>query len=194
MHGITKEINRLVGASAARAGGAEPDSPIAGVYIELLDAIPADTELRVIVDVIAGTSAGGINGIFLGKALARNRSQDSLRDIWFDRGDMTQLTIGPQKIAGIPISWKAKVPFLVRRGLKRSPLRGDDMSRWLHGALTEMDTAPPNGSASLLPPGHPLDLYVTITDFYGYQRLIPLSRPRFATDARHRHAVEFHYE
>jgi patatin-related protein len=194
MHGITKEINRLVGASAARASGAKPESPIAAVYIELLDAIAEDADLRVIVDVIAGTSAGGINGIFLAKALARNRSQDSLRDVWFDRGDMTQLTIGPQKILGIPISWKAKVPFLVRRALKRSPLRGDDMSRWLYGALTEMDTAPTNGAPSLLPPGHPLDLYVTITDFYGYQRLIPLSRPRFATDARHRHAVEFHYE
>jgi patatin-related protein len=194
MHGITKEINRLVAASATRAGGGKAESPVAAVYMELLDTLAEDVDLRVIVDVIAGTSAGGINGIFLGKALARNRSQDSLRDIWFNRGDMTQLTIGPQKIAGIPISWKAKVPFLVRRALKRSPLRGDDMSRWLHGALTEMDTAPTDGTPSLLPPGHPLDLYVTITDFYGYQRLIPLSRPRFATDARHRHAVEFHYE
>jgi patatin-related protein len=195
MHGITKEINRLVGASATRAAGVEPGSPIASVYTELLDTLAKDTDLRVIVDVIAGTSAGGINGIFLGKALARNRSQDSLRDVWFDRGDMAQLTIGPQKIAGIAIPWKAKMPLLFRRALKRSPLRGDDMSRWLHEALQQMDTLPAgNGNASLLPPGHPLDLYVTITDFYGYQRLVPLSRPRFATDSRHRHAVNFHYE
>jgi patatin-related protein len=198
MHGITKEINRLLSASAARADARKATLPSEALYADLLDALansgPDGTDLRVIVDVIAGTSAGGINGIFLGKAIARNRTQDALRDVWFDRGDMSQLFIGPRKIAGVTIPWKAKIPFLLRHALKRSPLRGDDMSRWLHEALNKMDAAEPTGSASLLPPGHPLDLYVTITDFYGYQRLIPLSRPRYAADARHRHALNFHFE
>ena len=69
------------------------------------------------------------------------------------------------------------------------------MSRWLHQALRDgHERASQAGATSLLPPGHQLDLYVTITDFYGYQRLIPLSRPQFAPDARHRHALMFHYE
>jgi patatin-related protein len=198
MHGVTKEVNKLLTASAARATGGAAGSATERVYTELLDAMadsgPDGTDLRVLVDVIAGTSAGGINGIFLGKAVARNRSQDSLRDIWFNRGDMSQLVIGPRKVAGITLSWKVKVPFLLRRAVKRSPLRGDDMSRWLHAALLQMESTPGAGPPSLLPPGHPLDLYVTITDFYGYQRMIPLARPRFATDARHRHALHFHYE
>ena len=49
-------------------------------------------------DVIAGTSAGGINGIYLAKAIAGNRSQDSLRDLWFNRGDMNELVIGPRRL------------------------------------------------------------------------------------------------
>ena len=199
MHGITKEINRLVSASASRAGANGTTSGSERVYVDLLEKLAGSGEeapdLRVIVDVIAGTSAGGINGIFLGKALAGNRSQDPLRDLWFDDGDMNQLVIGPRKVAGISISWKAKIPLLLKRALKHSPLRGNDMAIWLHQALGKMDADPPNGGpGSLLPPGHPLDLWVTITDFYGYQRLIPLSRPRFVSDPRHRHALNFHYE
>jgi patatin-related protein len=199
MHGITKEINRLVSASARRAAPNAATTGSEQVYVELLEKLagsgPEAPDLRVVVDVIAGTSAGGINGIFLGKALAGNRSQDALRDVWFDDGDMNQLVIGPRKLAGIPLSWKAKIPLLLKTALKHSPLRGDDMARWLYQALGKMDTDPSNdGAASLLPPGHPLDLWVTITDFYGYQRLIPLSRPRFVSDGRHRHVLNFHYE
>jgi patatin-related protein len=199
MHGITKEINRLVSASVSRTNGHPAQTPTERVYGELLDRLadagPDGTDLRVVVDVIAGTSAGGINGIFLGKALAGNRSQDALRELWFDRGDMNELVIGWRRFLGFPLSWKAKALYLLQRALKRSPLRGDDMARWLHGALATMDESRPNGDApaSLMPTGHPLDLWVTITDFYGYQRLIPLARPEFAPDSRHRHALNFHY-
>jgi patatin-related protein len=191
MHGVTKEVHRLLRASAGENG-----APTEKVYTELIDTLSkeAGVDLRVIVDVIAGTSAGGINGIFLGKAIAGNRSQDALRDLWFNRGDMNELVIGPRKILGIKLGWKPKIPLLLRRALKRSPLRGDDMARWLHGALEQMDAPESRGDTpSLMPEAHPLDLWVTITDFYGYERSIPLSRPRFVPDSRHRHAVNFHY-
>src|SRR5213080_3170335 len=77
MHGVTKEIHRLVKASALRAAGEAPQSASEQAYVNLLDELVAATDrvdLRVIVDVVAGTSAGGINGIYLSKALAGNRS------------------------------------------------------------------------------------------------------------------------
>ena len=123
MHGITKEINRLVSASASRAA-ARAATGSERVYADLLEKLAEGKEapeLWVVVDVIAGTSAGGINGIFLGKALAGNRSQDALRELWFNDGDMNQLVIGPRKFAGIPLSWKAKIPLLLKRALKHSP-------------------------------------------------------------------------
>lgn len=219
MHGITKEIHRLSRASAIRSEGIAATKPSEQRYAGLLAALsPAGADapdLRVIVDVISGTSAGGINGIYLAKALAGNLSLDALRDLWFDRGDMNELAEGPRKmglnlpirvnagplhinwrIRPLPISWKAKLPMLLMRAPKRPPLRGDDMSRWLYRALTDMDEAAPDPPSlgSLLPPAHPLDLFVTITDFYGYKRKIPLSDPRFVTDLRHRHALKFHFD
>jgi patatin-related protein len=201
MHGVTKEIHRLVKASAIRASGEAPTHPSERVYAGLLDELTSGSDtapdLRVIVDVIAGTSAGGINGIYLAKALAMNLSLDELRALWFERADMNELVIGPRKIPilGTKISWKAKLPIVLFRGLKRSPLRGDDMSRWLHSALVEMDRAgnQPPAINSLLPPSHTLDLFVTITDYWGYERLIPLSRPKFVPDARHRHVLNFQH-
>ena len=199
MHGVTKELNRLVKASALRAAGETPAKPTEQAYAGLLGALVAGSggvDLRVIVDVIAGTSAGGINGIYLAKALAGNRSQDSLRQLWFDRGDMNQLLDFPKKILGIPLKFEWKVPFLIPRALKRSPIRGNDMTKWLHDALTDMDvTAPsPRGLTSLVPPGNQLDLFVTITDLYGYQRSVGLDWPQWVYEGRHRHALDFHYE
>jgi patatin-related protein len=199
MHGITKEIQRLVKASALRGAGANGGSPSESAYSVLLGKLVEETEIpdiRVLVDVIAGTSAGGINGIYLAKALAGNRSQDALRDLWFVRGDMNELVMYRRKFLGISLGWQRKLPLLIARALRRSPLRGQDMARWLHEALSVMDERDPEPDVveSLLPPDHPLDLYVTITDFYGYQRYISLARPGFVTDNRHRHALNFHYE
>ena len=199
MHGITKELHRLVRASSVRAQGGSASGASEAVYQRLLDRLQAERpdglDVRVVVDVIAGTSAGGINGIFLAKALAGNLSQDSLRELWFEKGEMNELVIGPRKLLGVPLSWKRKLPMLLLKAVRRSPLRGDDMSRWLYGALEQMDKGGAGGAAgaSLMPQGSPLDLFVTITDFYGYQRLIPLARPKFVPDARHRHALKFHY-
>ncbi len=200
MHGVTKEIHRLIKASALRASDDETATPSASeeAYGRLLEQLVADSDLpdlRVVVDVIAGTSAGGINGIFLAKALAGNRSQEGLRKLWFEQGDMDQLLVYPRRILGMPWKVKWKIPFLIPRALKRSPLRGTDMAKWLHGALTGMDAEPsPPSMTSLLPRGNPLDLFVTITDFYGYERYIALNWPTFVPESRHRHVLNFHYE
>ena len=46
---------------------------------------------------IAGTSAGGINGVYLAKALAHNLSQDALRNLWMEKGDINGLLRGPRR-------------------------------------------------------------------------------------------------
>ena len=45
-------------------------------------AITADKGLRIVVDIIAGTSAGGLNGTILGTALACGKSLPDLKEIW----------------------------------------------------------------------------------------------------------------
>src|SRR6187401_1338761 len=89
MHGISKEILKLVRASRALHGLRDrtaraqaraadffpiddPEHDTETVYFDLLRAIGGHVELRVIVDVIAGASAGGINGVMLARALAHD--------------------------------------------------------------------------------------------------------------------------
>lgn len=192
MHGVTKELHRLVKASALLDNGLEP-APGArseAVYQDLLQTLAAREGLqtRVVVDIVAGTSAGGINGIYLSKAIAHNRSQDRLRDLWFECGDMRRLLLLPQRL---PV--KLRLFLLLPRSVRRSPLRGKEMAGWLHEALEAMDDEPPRPAQlqTLVPERGRLDLFVTITDFYGYDRQIPALDPVLVHDRRHRHALKF---
>jgi patatin-related protein len=194
MHGTTKELHRLVKASALEDLGADAEeTPSERVYRELLRETAAANDgvrTRVVVDVIAGTSAGGINGVYLAKALAHNRSQESLRDLWLNRGDIKQLLRGP---GWLPLLLKA--PWLLATARKKPPLKGDDMSEWLYGALSDMDRngSHPTDLDTLMPRGHLLELFVTTTDFYGYDRDLTIADPKLIHDHAHRHVLAFRY-
>jgi patatin-related protein len=189
MHGTTKEINRLVSASAALAAGThDAHDPSEAVYRDLLRWKAEDEGFRtdVVVDVIAGTSAGGINGVYLAKALAENRSQDRLREMWLDQADLKLLLRGPK---WLPVPLRA--PWVLAR-LKSTPaLHGETMSRLLYEALVSMDEAPTPSAGSLVPPGSTLDLLVTTTDFYGYNREVQIWDPKSVHDEQHRHVFHF---
>src|SRR5258706_5937536 len=58
-----------------------------GVYALLKDLIDSD----IVVDIISGTSAGGVNGVMLGYALANDRNFASVADLWHDDGDIEKL-------------------------------------------------------------------------------------------------------
>ena len=203
MHGVTKETHKLLLASAAYD---EPRNPFAPsqtehVYWDLLHRMAAGRvgrspgiRTRVVVDVISGTSAGGINGICLAKAVALNRPQDALRTLWFERGDIKELAAAPK---ALPLAVKA--PWLLLKSLwskTQTPLGGADMCRWLHGAFEEMDAQRSSYPTpkTLLPPDQTLDLFVTTTDFRGYPRELPIYDPRVVTDVAHRHVLHFHHD
>ena len=78
IYGVVYEFWRLVRASAGRERNE---------YSHLLD----ELGLRATVDIVSGTSAGGINGILLAKALATGASMDVARSIWVDHGDLIEL-------------------------------------------------------------------------------------------------------
>ena len=116
MHGITKEILKLVRASSAvhaitdRAKRRvatffdvrdenDPEYDTEAVYFDLLREIGRNVELRVVVDIIAGASAGGINGTMLARALSHDLPMGALRDLWLDNADVTEL-LAPDARAG----------------------------------------------------------------------------------------------
>lgn len=205
MHGITKELQKLVVASRALEDDPErnpfPKQTTEHVYWNALQDARDRSEdralPRVVIDVVAGTSAGGINGIILCKALAHNLSQDALRDLWFEKGDIKQLLGG---------SWFKRTWRLGRflsqlpSGKAQAPLDGKAMLGWLYDALKDMDGTrstyqpPAGGPRSLMPDGHPLHLYVTTTDYYGYRQPMTIENPPTVTERRNRHILNFNYQ
>jgi patatin-related protein len=89
MSGVTHELNRLVQASRGRGTARRA----ADAYADLLDVLEADARI----DVIAGTSAGGINGGFLALGLVHGCDLTGLRDLWQDQGSLSTLLRNPRQ-------------------------------------------------------------------------------------------------
>jgi patatin-related protein len=231
MHGISKEILKLVRASSAlfditdrtaraRATffdsvdkrGTEYDTE--AVYFELLREIGRVVDLRVIVDIIAGASAGGINGTMLARALSHDLPTDKLRDLWLDNGDVSVL-LAPEararrwsKIAVRPLLWgvagtglmpsikdrevRKNLSLFMRSRWFKPPLGGPCMSGLMYDAINAMG-APEKARASLLPSGQRLDLFVTLTDYHGQQHLVQIHDPPLIHEREHRHVLHFQY-
>src|SRR6266849_6623811 len=215
MHGISKEILKLVRASFFDfADRDDPEFDTEEVYFELLREIGRHVELRVVVDIIAGASAGGINGTMLARALSHDLPMNALRDLWLDNADVAIL-LAPDARAGTWSKWFLK-PFLwavartgsfravtdmeVRRKLSlfvrsrwfKPPLDGRVMAGLMYDAVTSMGAAK-NLRASLLPSGQSLDLFVALTDYYGYQQLVQIHDPPLIHELDHHQILRFTY-
>jgi patatin-related protein len=206
MHGITKELQKLVVASRGFENHPTvnpfPAHTVENAYWEILrrahDADPDGVLTKVVIDVVAGTSAGGINGVIMCKALAHNLSQDPLRHLWFVKADIKQLLGGSAFREFLDLAELAvELPF----NKAKPPLDGNAMLGWLLDALDDVDRTPPAyrpgaGEAdcpSLLPDGHQLQLFVTTTDYYGYRQFMPIASPPVVAERRNRHILEFDY-
>ena len=91
MHGVSKELLKLVRASKIlhevgadraatmpyRESPDQRDADTEAVYFELLKRINKHCHFRVVIDVIAGASAGAINGVMLGKAIVDDGELDA---------------------------------------------------------------------------------------------------------------------
>ena len=216
MHGITKEVWRLACASRARHDGTAPATGSQGVYHQLLAELEshAGARIRVLPDIIAGASAGGINGVFLAQAIATGQSLDPLTDLWLSSADVEAL-IDPDaapanrfsKMWAKPLAWmaagraaerlepatrdevKLKLSHLVRSRWFEPPFGGASFTGLLLDALDAM-AASPRGPR-LLPAGQPLDLFVTVTDFTGYPERLRLNSPPEVVETEHRVVVAF---
>ncbi|MDT5134947.1 MAG: hypothetical protein QOE41_4258 [Mycobacterium sp.] len=180
MHGVTKELHKLVRASRKfnerpaenpfRGGSAPADTE--AVYFDALQELAAaGRRLDVSVDIIGGASAGGINGVALSKAIAQDAELESLTKIWIEEGDFRKLLRAPS-FAGLRAQVAMDVILQLAHLFKpRSPLRGERMSQLLLSALQDMDKNP--DAATLLRPDGKLQLFVTATDLTGFEVLVP---------------------
>jgi patatin-related protein len=165
MNGVAQELLRAVRATADLPAGTKLDES-ERVYREIgqrlfwgreqgEDSPPsadADIQTRIVVDIISGTSAGGINGVFLAKALALgSKDLKDLEQMWLEDADIGTLL---NDAAGSE-----------RTSLLNSPRMYD----LLLDALNRM------GDAGGPPLADQIDLFVTTTDLNGLPAPIELT-------------------
>jgi patatin-related protein len=220
MHGVTREIWHMVRASRAFHDAAPAARGSESVYHDLLAEISqvSGTKLRVLTDIIAGSSAGGINGIFLSQAIVTGQSLEPLTDMWLEMADVDVL-LDPDarplsrfsKFWATPIAWMilrrrggavertvakeaqdevaTKLSRFVRARWFAPPFGGNVFSKLLLDALKAM--AASKAGSPLLPINQPLDLFVTVTDFNGHDQILRLNSPPEVTESEHRITVDF---
>ena len=231
MHGVSRELLKLIRASKAFHGIKDIDSRAAArygdvngdrrretdseeIYFELLQAISRHEDLRVVIDVIAGASAGGVNGIMLARALAHDLPLDAHRAMWLQHADAIDLmdertsARAWSKIYLEPIVralFRTRLAALAPDAETRNKLRQFLRSRWFKppfsgkrfiGWMLDACAAMTDGRSekgSLLPDNHALDLFVSLTDFYGHNHEVRLHDPKRLVEREHRHIMQFSY-
>ncbi|MCV0426875.1 MAG: patatin-like protein, partial [Roseibium sp.] len=223
MHGVSREILNLVRASSYRLdrksnGSTAPEnglklSPVQLAYQDLLNLLSPSANIRVVVDAIAGASAGGVNGIMLARAIAHDLPLDSHSTLWLKNADVTRLS-RPQsglsrylKISVSPVldrlvssrlnkriesaETREKLRQFMQARWFSPPFSGERFIGWMLDACKEMDEFGEPGR-SLIPRGQTLDLFVTITDYNGVKRRILMDDPDFVEEWDHRRILNFH--
>lgn len=222
MHGVSREILNLVRASSYRldrnGGAAEPIGarelqPAQSAYQNLLDLLSGVADIRVVVDAIAGASAGGVNGIMLARAIAHDLPLESHSEMWLENADVTRLSrpqSGLSRYLKLSISpvldqlISARLDKQIKNDETRDKLRQFMQARWFSppfsgerfiGWMLDACRKMENGKTAehtLIPRGQTLDLFVTITDYNGIKRRILLDDPAFVEEWDHRRILKFH--
>jgi patatin-related protein len=204
MNGIAQELLHLVRATAPGDTPGTPRypdealSPTEKVYRDLsrllvegrapgaplVEGGPLGT--RFSVDILSGTSAGGINAIFLAKALTNDESMAQLKQLWMTEGDIAKLINDGASIQGTA---------LPRPAAPQSLLNGHRMYQKLVEAFEGMDEAAGvTATSPARPPLVPeLDLFVTTTDIAGVTLPIRLA-DGVVHERRHRGVFHFRFK
>ena len=219
MHGVCKEIWKLVRASRAfHDQQPETLTDSERVYHDLLARIGDTQQLQVIVDILAGSSAGGINAVFLAHAIATGQDFGALTELWLTEADVDRLldpnsapTSRWSKVYAEPLIWfagrryaelfeevepavrdevRGKLSRLIRSRWFEPPFSGANFTRDILDAFAAMAALP--AGPPLIPPGLPLDLFVTVTDFHGHPERLQLHSPSEVVETEYRLVLGFH--
>ncbi|WP_428673614.1 patatin-like protein [Roseibium sp.] len=221
MHGVSRDVLNLVRASSFRLdrktnGAAEEGgqqlSPVQNAFKDLLDLLSPVADIRVVVDAIAGASAGGVNGIMLARAIAHDLPLDSHSHMWLENADVTRLSrpqAGLSRYLKMSISpvldrlissrlnkriesseTREKLRHFMQARWFTPPFSGERFIGWMLDACQKMEVEGRQGR-TLIPRGQTLDLFVTITDYNGVKRRIHLDDPAFVEEWDHRRILNF---
>jgi patatin-related protein len=138
---------------------------------------------RFVVDILSGTSAGGINAIYLAKALANDQDLDELKKLWVTEGEIGLLINDKKSVAGL---------HLTNQHPPQSLLNSRRMYFKLLNALQGMEKRKKSRNDYSSPYVDEMDLYITATDIEG--TLLPLRlSDTVVYERRHRNVFHFKY-
>lgn len=148
---------------------------------ELIANNQAPINTRFIVDILSGTSAGGINSIYLAKALANDQRIDQLKSLWLNEGDIALLINDQFSVADLQ---------LINQQPPQSLLNSRRMYLKLLASFNDMESKKEEDKES--PYVDELDLFITATDLEGEIVPIRLS-DTMVHEKRHRHVFHLKY-
>lgn len=218
MNGVAQELLRLVRATApaveTRTSEAESGEPTAALYQDVSgseavyrklgrmlsrgaepDLAAQDDErapirTRFVIDILSGTSAGGINAVFLAKALANNQAMDQLKQMWIEQGDIGVLINDKASDADIQLGPQDPPRSLLNSRRMYYQLL-DALQRMDNGAQAGNGQTAGNGTGPNISPFvDELDLFTTATDIWGQPINIRLAD---AVARERRHLNTFHF-
>ncbi|HEU4834399.1 MAG TPA: patatin-like protein [Pyrinomonadaceae bacterium] len=161
------------------------DQPTPPARPDIVDDRMAENEVytRFVVDVLSGTSAGGINAVYLAKALANDQDLDELKMLWVTEGDIGLLINDKRSVAGL---------HLTNQQPPQSLLNSRRMYFKLLKALQGMEKRRKSNEDFSSPYVDELDLFITTTDIEG--TLLPLRlSDTVVYERRHRNVFHFKY-
>ena len=138
-----------------------------GVYAKLRQKVGP-----VVVDIITGTSAGGLNGACLANAIVNRGDMVRLMNMWLEEGDMGKLLWGPFKSS------------------PQSLLDGEYFRRKIFEVLMARRSTP--AEERFLQPS--LDLYITATNLDGDRVVIKTPAGKEIATRTHRQIFRFQYQ
>ena len=156
---VYREIAQRLGLSGVETGACAADSPI---------------KTRFVIDVLSGTSAGGVNAVFLGKALATGGDFAKIKETWLEVGDIEKL--------------------LSKEDKPQAVLSGHYFYQEIYEALKKLDT-----EAEQSPYARELSVFLTATHLEGkpLKVFLPGDRDGSLTDRvpdrDHRHVFKLEY-
>src|SRR5262249_31617020 len=135
---------------------------------------------RIMIDILSGTSAGGINAVFLAKAMANDQKLGKIHDLWLKEGDIDTLLNDSTSEDG---GYQSKNP-------KTSLLNSQRIFGKLLEAFESMDSAVSRDIKYQSPLATEIDLFVTTTDLNGMS--LPIQLANTVIDER-MHKAHFHF-
>src|SRR5215213_6040283 len=177
--------NKSLLAECRQLAQEEANVPAPNRLTKKLEQLTADDNrpinLRFVVDILSGTSAGGINAIYLAKALANDQNIDQLKQLWINEGDIGVLINDRKSISGLKLR-------------NQNPPQSLLNSRRLYLKLLKSfdDMESPNPVEEDSPHVDEIDLFITTTDIAGTPIPIRLS-DTVVYERRHRNVFHFKY-